>query len=161
MEARYWPSGWNSRENISPWCPSRSIIGANKDDVLGGPYATTRDTLLEKSLNNCWWVEVSLTFCTTAFSLLLKTTSFLVLLEAGTNARISSPLRLSRIGIVNELMNANACFCLRRLTSTNTNKHVWQMQTFSRWRFDRAAIFLKNASITRVKIIIKFRVYVW
>ena len=39
-EARYWPSGWNSRENISPWCPSSNIMGANKEDVLGGPWKT-------------------------------------------------------------------------------------------------------------------------
>lgn len=44
--------------------------------------------------------EVILTLCTTAFSLLLKTTSFLVLFAAGTNARISSPFLLSKIGML-------------------------------------------------------------
>ena len=39
-DTRNWPSGWNLRPKTSPGCPVSSIIGANKFDVLGGPYTS-------------------------------------------------------------------------------------------------------------------------
>lgn len=33
MDTSNLPSGWNSQVNISPWCPSKCIIGANRFDV--------------------------------------------------------------------------------------------------------------------------------
>jgi len=87
-------------EKISPWCPSSSIIIDIKEDVRGGPFKILLHAQTSSSKRHI--LKVILTLCTTAFSLLLKTTSFLVLFDAGTNARISSPFLLSKIGMLME-----------------------------------------------------------